>query len=62
MKNFISHQEEWSTHIFKITVYQINTTHFKTGLKKRTKKEKEKSLKEIILFECAIKTDIKIKV
>lgn len=59
VKNFISHQEKGSSHIFKIT-YQIHKTHFKIGLKKN--KEKEKSLKEIILFEYAMKTDIKIKV
>lgn len=62
MKNFISHQEELSIHIFKINFYQIYKTYFKIVRKKRTKKKKGKFLKKIILFKYALKTDIKNKV
>lgn len=39
VKNFISHQEKLSIHIFKINFYQINKAYFKIG--KKNKEERK---------------------
>lgn len=39
VKNFISHQEKLSIHIFKINFYQINKAYFKIGKKKQRRKK-----------------------